>query len=434
MDNYTKAILKKKLTKVIDKGMLEKKRIVLFGAAITSKEIKNCLTEHGYSPFAVVDNDPRKIGKECLGLTICKPEKLLLPFDNSYVIFIHSIKFYKEMFFQLEEMGYKKNKHFFSLNIDIDDSLKIFGYYTLRRIRAMYYYLRFTKKNCAMFVAPYTGIGDIYLAGLFFKEYLKRNNISEYVFVVVNGACKKVAEMFGIENIMVTTFKTAEDLTQLNKSLRMQRKIITLNDGWATDPIQWIRGYKGLDFAKMFRYFVFDFDDNVQYELPPRKDWQSQIDELFKKHNLLKGKTIVLSPYSNTLFELPDDFWESIVEHCKQLGYSVCTNCATKNEKPVKGTEAVFFPLGMSIDFVEVAGCFIGIRSGLCDIISSAKAKKIILYEKDGFFYKSSPYEYFSLKNMGLCDDAVELEYRNDLKEQVLSKISSVMIERETLI
>ncbi|MDR2554234.1 MAG: hypothetical protein LBC64_02290 [Fibromonadaceae bacterium] len=423
MDNYAKAKLHSKINKLIRNKKLDGKSIIIFGASIASKEIKNCLTEYGYSPFAVVDNDPRKIGKECLGLTIQEPEKLLLPFNDDYVILMCSAGFYREMFFQLSEMGYRKNKQVFSLNFNIDDSLKIFCYYTLRKIKAMYYHWRFTKKNCVMFVAPYTGIGDIYLAGLFFKEYLKRNNINEYVFVVVNGACKKVAEMFGIKNIIVTSFKAAEDLTQLNKSLRVQEKIITLNDGWASDPIQWIRGYKGLDFAKMFRYFVFDFDDNVQYELPPRKNWQSQIDELFKKHNLLKGKTIILSPYSNTLFELPTDFWESIVEHCKQRGYTICTNCAAKGEKPIKGTEAVFFPLGMAIDFVEAAGSFIGIRSGLCDVISSAKAKKIILYEKDGFFYKSSPYEYFSLKKMGLCDDAVELEYNFNEREKVMEKI-----------
>jgi hypothetical protein len=423
MDNYAKAKLRQKINKLVRGKKLNSKRIVLFGASIASKEIKNCLAEHGYSPFAVVDNDPRKIGNECLCLTIREPEELLLPFNDDYVILMCSAAFYREMLFQLGEMGYKKNKQVFSLNFNIDDSLKIFGYYTLRKIRALYYHLRLAKNDCVIFVAPYTGIGDIYLVGLFFKEYLKRNNISEYVFIVVSGACKKAAEMFGIENIRVIKPKIADDLTQLNKSLRTQKKIITLNDGWSTDAIQWIRGYKALDFAKMFRYFVFDFDDNVQYELPPRKNWQSEIDELFKKHNLLKGKTVMLSPYSNTLFELPDDFWENIVGHCKQLGYSVCTNCAAKNEKPVEGTEAVFFPLGMAIDFVEAAGCFIGIRSGLCDIISSAKAKKIILYEKDGFFYKSSPYEYFSLIKMGLCDDAVELEYSRDLHDRVMELI-----------
>ncbi len=422
MDNYTKAILRKKLVKTIGKGMLEKKRIVLFGASIASKEVKNCLVEYGYVPFAVVDNDTRKIGKECLGLTVQEPEKLLLPFDDSYAILICSGGFYREMLFQLGEMGYRKNKQVFALNFNIDDSLTIFAYYTALKIRGLFLRWRLMKNlpdDTFMFVAPYTGIGDIYLVGLFFNEYLKRNNIKKYVFVVVNKACKKVAEMFNIENIKIVKSNHAEDLVNLNKGLGTKFKIVTLNDSWSSDAIQWIRGYKNLDFAKMFRYFVFNFDDSVQYELPPRKDWKCEIDELFQRHNLIKGKTVILSPYSNTLFELPDDFWEAMVLHCKVLGYSVCTNCAAKSEKPVKGTETVFFPLGMAVDFVEAAGYFVGIRSGLCDIISSAKAKKIILYEKDGYFYKSSPYEYFSLKKMGLCEDAIEIEYNSSEREGV---------------
>jgi hypothetical protein len=429
MDNYAKAKLRTKINKLIRNKKLDNKRIVLFGAAISSKEIKNCLVEHGYTPFAVVDNDTRKIGKECLGLTVQEPEKLLLPFDDSYAILVCSIGFYREILFQLGEMGYKRNRQVFILNFKIDDSLLIFLYYTGLKIRGLFLYKRLMKnlpKNAFMFVAPYTGIGDIYLVGLFFNEYLKRNNIKEYVFVVVSGACKKAAEMFNIENIKVVKSNHAEDIVNLNKGFGTKFKIVTLNDGWSSDAIQWIRGYKNLDFAKMFRYFVFNFDDSVQYQLPPRKNWQSEIDELFQKHNLIKRKTVILSPYSNTLFELPDDFWENIASHCKGLGYSVCTNCATKNEKPVKGTEAVFFPLGMAMDFVEAAGYFVAIRSGLCDIISSAKAKKIILYEKDGFFYKSSPYEYFSLKKMGLCEDAIELEYSSGEREKVIELILGV--------
>ena len=58
-------------------------------------------------------------------------------------------------------------------------------------------------------------------------------------------------------------------------------------------------------------------------------------------------------------------------------------------------------------------------------MISSARrhVKKVILYEKDGFFYKCSPFDYFNLKKMGLCNDAVELEYRSDIKDEVLDTI-----------
>jgi len=429
MDNYARTKLRIKINKLTRNKKLDNKRIVLFGAAIASKEVKNCLAEHGYAPFAIVDNDTRKIGKESLGLMVQEPEKLLLPFDDSYTILMCSGGFYREMLFQLGEMGYKRNGQVFVLNFNADDSLAMFAYYTALKIRGLFLRWRLMRNlphDAFMFVAPYTGVGDIYLIGLFFNEYLRRNNVKKYVFVVVSGACKKAAEMFSIENIKIVKPAYAEDLVNLNKWLRTEFKIVTLNDGWSSDPLQWIRGYKNLDFAKMFRYFVFGFDDSVQYELPPRKNWKGEIDELFQKHNLIKGKTVILSPYSNTLFELLDDFWEAIASHCKRLGYSVCTNCAAKSEKPVKGTEAVFFPLGIAMDFVKAAGYFVGIRSGLCDIISSAKARKIILYEKDGFFYKSSPYEYFSLKKMGLCEDAVELEYNSSERKKVVEQILRV--------
>jgi hypothetical protein len=76
---------------------------------------------------------------------------------------------------------------------------------------------------------------------------------------------------------------------------------------------------------------------------------------------------------------------------------------------------------------MDAAGYFIGVRSGLCDVISTSSCKKVILYEKDGLFYKASQYEYFSLEKMGLCNDAIEIEYRDDLKDSVLNKIFDVL-------
>jgi hypothetical protein len=95
----------------------------------------------------------------------------------------------------------------------------------------------------------------------------------------------------------------------------------------------------------------------------------------------------------------------------------------------VAGTAAVFFPLDQAIAFMDAAGYFVGVRSGLCDIISSSACKKIIFYEKDGLFYKSSQYEYFSLAKMGLCDDAVELEYFERDREEIIKKITEVLYQ-----
>jgi hypothetical protein len=259
--------------------------------------------------------------------------------------------------------------------------------------------------------------------GLFLNEYIRRNGITDYVFVVVSGACRRVAQMFGIKNIVVVGPRRADAIFRANYAFRAGWPVVVLNDGWGAEPTQWIRGYKGLSFERMFRYFVFGFDDSVRYELPPVRDNSAEIDAIFAEHNLIKGATVVLSPYSNTLFELPEAFWLRIAAYCQSAGYSVCTNCAGASEKPVAGTQAVFFPLDKAVDFMNAAGYFVGIRSGLCDVISTSACKKILLYEKDSFFYKCSPYAYFSLNGMGLCADALELEYRADIKEQVLKQI-----------
>ncbi len=73
--------------------------------------------------------------------------------------------------------------------------------------------------------------------------------------------------------------------------------------------------------------------------------------------------------------------------------------------------------------FLNAAGFFVGVRSGLCDVISTSRCKKIILYEKEGYFYRCSPYDYFSLEKMRLCQDAVEFEYHADTSEAVIERI-----------
>ena len=50
------------------------------------------------------------------------------------------------------------------------------------------------------------------------------------------------------------------------------------------------------------------------------------------------------------------------------------------DEKPLDRTEAISPSLLEMKSVVERAGIFIGIRSGLCDILREAKAKKIALY------------------------------------------------------
>ncbi len=63
----------------------------------------------------------------------------------------------------------------------------------------------------------------------------------------------------------------------------------------------------------------------------------------------------------------------------KEQGRQVFTNVAG-DEKPLRGTIPISPLICEMKSVVERAGTFIGIRSGMCDVIRTAKCRKIALY------------------------------------------------------
>ena len=92
-----------------------------------------------------------------------------------------------------------------------------------------------------------------------------------------------------------------------------------------------------------------------------------------------KGKAVILSPYAKSVTGIPDHVWEQVVACCEEKGLRCYTNVAGE-ERPLPGTEEIRPAIGEARSVVERAGVFIGIRSGLCDVLCGAKARKIALY------------------------------------------------------
>lgn len=414
--------LNKKIKRLIRWKNLDRKKIYIFGVSIRTRKIIQILRKYGLEPENILDNDEMRQNSYCARVKVIAVDRVE-NFDDGKNAYIVSSAYWREMIAQLESrrvkkknicLLYQKKKPLVNRLLEVE--------------RGKYIYDKLIKKygNVPVFLCPYTGTGDIYLIGTFWTQYTKRNGIDDYVFVVVNGACKKVAMLFGIKNIEVLKKKSYSSHL-LNYYLLYPNKVnlTTLNDSWPhihTNPLEWFRGYKGLDFTEMFRRFVFNLPDDVKPEPPELVDADDELFGLFEKYQLKVGRTVILSPYSNTLADLADEFWEKLAEKLKEKGYTVCTNSSGNSEPAVAGTKPVFFPLNIAPQFVEKAGYFIGIRSGFCDVISAANAGKIILYDAEDHFYNNSAFEYFSLKQMGLSDDAVEIQFKRDVPE-LLEKV-----------
>lgn len=411
-----------KVNKIISRlhksGQLKGKKIHLFGVSDSSRQIIQSLRELGHEPMSVIDNDPVKQGSFCsrvMVVPISAVEK-----NNDTLILIYS-RFWREMQSQALSAGFcawqiiilmDKGKSVVGLFYECWQGRKIF-----RRIKDKY-------GDVPMFLCPYTGTGDVYLIGAFWDEYISKNDIKNYVFLVINGACGSVASLFGIRNVeLLENQKESSLLIRYYTLCPTEINLKVLNDGWLqikANPTEWFRGYKGLYFNELFRKFVFGLPDSSKPRHPKFSDVSDQLNSLFEENRLIEKKTALLSPYSNTLADLPDSFWEKITDVLVERGYTVCTNSSGKHEPAVRGSVPIFFSLNIAPQFVEMAGTFIGVRSGFCDVVSGANAKKIILYDAEDRFYNCSAYEYFSLRRMGLSDDVVEIEYHHDNSEETL--------------
>lgn len=105
------------------------------------------------------------------------------------------------------------------------------------------------------------------------------------------------------------------------------------------------------------------------------------------------------------------------------------TNCAGKHEKPIKGSKAIQIPLDQAAVFVEWFGYFISVRAGLCDIVSRADCRKIILYPKYITYFYGKYRNFFTLNLPERGISAEEYEYKRGNNRKVINRILATLEE-----
>lgn len=401
-------------------NFFEQKKAVIFGCTIFARDIRDALRSRGIDIFALLDNNSEKIGKKCLNVDVWLPENFFSQKYEDTVVVVCS-KYNHEMRQQLLRLGHNE-KDILDIPVSescqgLDDSEDDFksklqevrdGITLYERIMSRY------ANDFYVFLCPYPGTGDIYMACSYFGEYCEQNGIINYIFLVAGENCKKVAELFRIKNIEVISELEKKKLLQAWEfagNRKMQMKPL-LYWGWRTKKFLYADKYPGITFREMFLYDVFGFDKAKTGLRPFMDKGEKYAVKLFEQKGLRKGKTVILSPYAGSFVsEMGKEEWVKIAKELRERDYDVCTNCDGKCEEPVKGTIPIFFPYFEAVSVLEYAGGFIALRSGLCDIVSSADCKMVIIYETG---FNASKYEFFSLKKLGLKDTAFEYEVGTD--------------------
>lgn len=283
-----------------------------------------------------------------------------------------------------------------------------------------------------MFLCPYAGTGDVYLAGMYMNAFAKANDIKSFVVVVIGNANFRIASLFGFKEVVKISQGDADYLIRLVMFLGEENNRIVVMHHCPPQMhcgiLENMRNINEINFTDLFINNVFHLDLYRDRQLPQFDYSGPQIDELFIKNNLVEGKTVVFSPYVNTLSGLPWWVWSNVAQKLKELGFVVCTNCGASDEQPINGTIPLYFGYDISVPLLERCGYFVGIRSGFCDVISSAACKKIIVYQPYLFWGQGTNYDYFSLNKIGFCDDAIEFEYEGVEFYDLIDKIINYVI------
>lgn len=421
-------VIIEKLKSLRENKIFDGKKVVLFGANKSSKQMYDYLVQYNVEFSAIVDNDSRKWGRGPFGnLTVYSPEKYLSTYDEKYIILIVS-QYYAEMTEQLEHMGYQLNKEIYVVqklfSYKYDDSERTFlfleekiraGVKIYERI-AEYKRQQLLNEKTLLLICPYVGNGDMYIIGQMLDLYLTSRKIKDYVITVVGNACAKIGKMFSWANIIVLSQDDSDALVSYVRFVGLKEthsKI--LNDCYQQVVNRRLRGYRGINFWKMFQTVVFDYPVTEKIECKEILQNEEEIEKYVKQVGMKKNHSVIIAPYANTLTRISEKQWQQVALYYLERGYRVYTNSSGENEPVVSGTQRICAPFSYMQQLVEYAGNFIGIRSGLCDIIANAKANKIILYPKGKLFGSCSYYDYFSLNQMGLCDDAKEFEVDEDV-------------------
>lgn len=118
---------------------------------------------------------------------------------------------------------------------------------------------------------------------------------------------------------------------------------------------------------------VFGLPKETKASLPIRLHRYADLEQI------KEGRAVIFSPYAKSVTELPDALWEEIVDSYLSSGYQCFTNVAVA-ERPLANTMPISPSISEIQSVAERAGTFIGIRSGICDVLKEAKCRKVALY------------------------------------------------------
>lgn len=309
----------------------------------------------------------------------------------------------------------------------IKKNIAFINIFKIRILAGFNYYAKYVSKYGArakIIICP-GGMGDVYVCcqncG---SVLLPGTNDDTPVLVVTRQASIEVAKMFGVRNIELLPYDKRRAL--LNMAMFEQFNVLQFE---IISPMMLALYYQ--IYTNMEGVHGITEFDNFTYSNGTK--WSGHLSPIFSGFDsslypfIAKNKTVLLIPYSVSMEEISEKFWVKLVEKLAMKGFTVITNSKGDDEPAIKGTKAVNIKLNEIVPFVEYCGICIGVRSGIMDVMESAKIKRVIYYPrvKSGMraLGKTSNNSWVSFSyNKWFGDElAMEMNYIDEFQDYIIN-------------
>ena len=380
MERERHAEMIENLDRMSDAGSLQKNNVFLFAHCNATMELADELLKRGIKPTAILDNNSDKYGMEYKGIAVSEPASILST-ENAIVLIVS--RFYEQMSAQLRSIGFDGDivkmtdyNTYAEYSLSADTLLRKServkrGIERVRKLKEEY-------PGHFVVLCPFPALGDIYFCMSYLKAYMQINGYEKSLVCVVGGAQKQVADLFGYADVLEYRQKEIDEMIQAVIYKDYPDCFIAHQDRPYVVYLHRALYKKCIPLETVYKCGIFGLPQDTVAMQPTR--WN----EYSFEQSIQGGRTAIIAPYAKSVAALPGDLWESLIADLKSNGYQVFTNIIG-DEKPLEGTEGISPKISEMKSAVEQAGLFIGIRSGMCDVIKTAEYRKIALYPD--YFY-----------------------------------------------
>ena len=365
------------LNAVISEGLLRDKKIYLFGHCDATEVLASELLKRGFSVAGILDNNREKHGQTFRDIVVQPPQNVLEDHQERVIVCI-AARAYASMTDQLRRLGFRgtvrklveyNSFSDFSLSDQATARMKARLAVGLRRLKE----LRQKYDGRLILLCPFPALGDVFIMASYLPAFLEKRGRKECVIGVASRVCGQVVRLFDDYPVEVFAQEEIDGIIQAALYTKTEDVFIPHQDRPYMVNLHKALYVKRIPLEQIYCCGVFGLPAGSRPARPKRQRLSGALDAI------QKGRAVIFSPYAKSVTALPEHVWKRLVKGFLDRGYQCFTNAA-RGEVPLEGTEAICPEIAELQSVVEWAGLFIGIRSGICDVLRDADCTKIALY------------------------------------------------------